>query len=117
MARRNQRKGDHLFCDELTGFTTYASRIRTGYYGERAVKPLKRNYQEIASPLNDPLPVQLSSGSNYETYNICNLEMAPLYVGTTTIRTNTMAAALQVPGIGFNPGIGEMEIGCTFRVA
>ena len=113
--RRNQRKGEWLASDDLTGFVTYASRLRKGYYGEMAVKPLKRNLQEIASPLDDPAPVPAFSGPSYETYPTpCIGGVAPEFVGLTNVRTNPNNMAFQV--LNLNPGIGDMEVGCSFIV-
>lgn len=114
MARRNGRKGDYLATDDLTGFTVYASRLKRGYYGEMAVRPYQRNLQEIASPFNDPQPVPVYSGPNYEITDACTGETIPAFVGNTTIRTNTHNAAVQ--SMGLNPTLGQMTIGCTFIV-
>lgn len=112
--RRGQRRGDHLATDDLTGFTVYASQLRRGYYGELAVKPLKRNLQEIASPLNDPAPVSIYRGPNYEVSDVCSFEVAPRFVGNTSIPTNPNNAAFQA--LDLAPGIGTAVIGCTFVV-
>lgn len=114
MARRNQRRGDHLATDDITGFTVWASQLRKGYYGEMAVRPFKRNLQEIASPLNDPAPVSVYRGPNYESFESCDAETAPLYIGNTTVPTNGNSLGAQV--LGLSPGLGDMEVGCTFLV-
>lgn len=114
MARRNGRKGDWLATDDYTGFTRYASELRKDYWGAYAVKPLLRNLQEIASPLNDPRPVPFYRGPNYEFTAPCIGEIAPTYVGDTTVRTSLSNMAAQV--LNLNPGIGQMVIGCTFVV-
>lgn len=114
MARRNGRKGSWLATDDLTGFTVYANKLKKGYYGEMAVSPLKRNLQEIASPLNDPQSVPFYRGPNYETNVPCFAEIAPTFVGNTTVRTNQNNMAFQT--LNLNPAIPDMEVGCTLLV-
>lgn len=114
MARRNGRKGDWLATDDYTGFTTYASRLKLDFWGSYAVNPLLRNLQEIASPLNDPEPVAFYRGPDYEATPVCVGELAPLFVGNTNVPTNPYNAAIQA--LDLDPGIGQMEIGCTFIV-
>lgn len=114
MARRGQKRGDWLVTDDYYGFTRYASKLRKDYWGALAEKPLKRNLQEIAVPLNDPAPVPFYRGPNYEETPVCVAETAPLYVGNTTVRTNSNNMAYQV--LDLDPGVGSMEVGCTFRV-
>lgn len=118
MARRNGRKGDWLAQDQYYGTTQYASRLKLDYWGSRAVKPLKRNLQEIATPLLDPEPVPFFTGSDYEQYlngGDCIGNYAPQFVGNTRIPTNPNNAAYQV--LQLNPAIPDMEIGCTFVVS
>lgn len=114
MARRGGRKGDYLATDDLTGFTTFASKLKRDYWGNYAVRPLKRNLQEIAFPLNDPAPVSLYRGPNYESTPTCIAETSPIYVGLTTVFTNINNAAIQA--LNLSPAIPDMEIGCTFVV-
>lgn len=114
MAPRYGRKGDHLATDDYTGFTTYASKLRKDFWGSYALNPLKRNLQEIASPLNDPRPVSLYRGPNYEITPDCVGDTAPLYVGNTTVPTNPNNMAFQV--LNLDPAIPDMSVGCTFEV-
>lgn len=114
MARRNGRKGDHLACDDYTGITTYASRLKKDYWGSYAEKPLLRNLQEIATPLDDPGPVDIYRGPTYEVSVPCDYETAPLYVGHTTVRTNPNNIGVQV--LDLFPVLGDMAVGCTFIV-
>lgn len=114
MARRNGRKGDHLATDDYTGFTVYASKLKRDYWGGLAVKPLLRNLQEIATPLNDPRPVDIYRGPNYELTPVCIAETAPIYVGLTSVKTNPDNMAFQY--LQLDPGLGDMIIGCTFEV-
>lgn len=114
MARRRGRKGDWLATDDYTGFTRYASELKVDFWGSRTVKPLLRNLQEIASPLNDPEPVSFYRGPSYEQFNPCVSETAPLYIGNTNIPTNPDNMAFQV--LDLNPAIPDMEVGCTFIV-
>lgn len=114
MARRGGRKGAWLAADDYTGFTHYASELKRDYWGAYAVKPLLRNLQEIAVPLNDPEPVDPYRGPNYEVTPVCVAELAPTYVGNTTVRTNPNNAAFQA--FNLSPAIPQMEIGCTFIV-
>ncbi len=114
MARRGGRKGDWLATDDYTGFTVYASKLKRDYWGNLTVSPLLRNLQEIASPLNDPEPVPYFRAPSYEFTPPCVGELAPAYVGNTTVPTNQNNMAFQV--LNLSPGVGEMEIGCTLVV-
>lgn len=114
MARRSGRKGEWLATDDYTGFTVYATKLRRDFWGSYAAKPLFRNPQEIAYPLNDPQPVSLYRGPNYQELPPCGAEVAPFYVGNTTVPTNPNNAAFQA--LDLSPAIPNMEIGCTFIV-
>lgn len=114
MARRNGRKNDHLATDDYFGFTCYASKLKRDFWGAVAQKPLLKNLQEIAYPLNDPAPVSLYRGPNYETSPKCQAEVAPFYVGYTNVPTNPNNAAFQA--LDLSPAIPNMEVGCTFVV-
>lgn len=114
MARRGGRLGAWLAADDQTGFVHYASELKRDFWGAFVKKPLLRNLQEIASPLNDPTPVPFYRGGNYEFTPTCVGEVAPVYVGNTTIPTNNNNMAAQV--LNLSPGIGEMAVGCTFIV-
>lgn len=115
MARRGQRRGDWLATDDWTGFTEYASKLKLDFWGNRSRIQLQRNLQEIASPLNDPEPVPFMRGPSYETSRGCVGELAPQFVGNTTVPTNPNNAAFQA--LNLHPGLGQMSIGCTFNVA
>jgi len=102
---------------DYTGITRFASDLKRDYwgqYGEPRVL-LERNLQEIATPLDDPQPVPIYRGPQYEAFNPCDAEVAPLYVGLTNVPTNPNNMAFQV--LDLNPAIPDMEIGCTFRVS
>lgn len=114
MARRNGRKGEWLATDDYTGFTQYASKLKRDYWGQYAVKPLIRNLQEIATPVTDPAPVPFYRGPSYEYTQPCIAEIAPIFVGNTTVPTSQSNMAYQV--LNLNPAIPTMEIGCTFVV-
>lgn len=115
MARRNGRPGNWLAADDYTGFTKYASELKQDFWGAYAHSPLKRNLQEIATPLNDPYPVEFYRAQEYEYMNPCEAELAPVYVGLTNVRTNLNNAGAQA--LHYYPyGVGEATIGCTFRV-
>lgn len=87
--------------------------MRLDYWGNFVVKPLLRNLQEIATPLGDPYLVQIYSGPSYETVDPCDFEVAPATIGLTNIPTPNYPA-IQI--MGWNPGIGQMSVGCTFVV-
>lgn len=114
MARRNGKKNDWLATDDYYGFTRYGSQLKRDFWGAMVEKPLLRNLQEIATPLDDPGPVPFYRGPSYESTPDCLGEVAPTYVGNTTVRTNQDNMAFQV--LNLNPGVGEMIIGCTFVV-
>lgn len=116
MARRAGRKGDYLASDDYSGVTRFASEMQFDYWGSFTKKPLLRNLQEIASPLNDPRPVSIFRGADYESIpNECIGVVAPTYVGLTTVPTNRNNAAFQ--SLNLHPGLGDMEIGCSFYVS
>lgn len=115
MARRKGRPGAYLMADDSTGFVHYNSELKRDFWGNYEKSPLVRNLQEIASPLNDPIPVTIYRGPNYEVMpDYCIGEVAPINVGNTTVPTNPNNMAFQV--LNLAPGIGDMEIGCTFQV-
>lgn len=114
MARRNGRKNNYLASDDYSGFTCYASELQKDYWGNYVKRPLLRNLQEIASPLADPYPVDVYRGPVYENTTICQFELQPLFIGTTTTRT---PITLTTFVLGFNPGVGTASIGCTFRIS
>lgn len=114
MARRNGRPGAYLMSDDYTGFTRYSSQLKRDYWGNYAQKPLKRNLQEVASPLNDPQPVNPFRASNYESIPTCAPEIAPTYIGLTNIPTPQNNMAFQV--LNLNPSIPDMAVGCTFVI-
>lgn len=114
MARRSGRKGAWLATDDTTGFTRYASDMRSDYWGNRTAIPLQRNLQEIASPLDDPAPVPFYRGPSYEFTTPCIGEVAPAFVGNTSVPTNSGNMAFQV--LDLNPAIPDMVISCTFIV-
>lgn len=113
MARRNGRKGDYLASDDYTGFIQYASKLQKDYWGNMVVSPLKRNLQEIASPLSDPYPVAFYRGPTYEKTNPCDFDVAPQFVGLTNVPTPNYP---NIQILGLNPTLGQMSVGCTFRV-
>lgn len=83
-----------------------------GDYGTSS-EILLRNLQEIAKPLGDPYPVSLYRGAQYEYTDACMFELQPQYIGKTTRPfPNTQITSI----FNLNPGIGQMQIGCTFFV-
>lgn len=114
MARRSGKKGDYLATDDYYGFTEYRSRLQYDYWGALVRSPLLRNLQEISSPLNDPRPVPDYRGPDYEYTRPCIGEIAPEFIGNTTIKTKPTNAAFYA--LNLNPSLGQMQIGCTFRV-
>lgn len=113
MARRNGKPGQYLMSDDYTGVTEYASKLQLDYWGNWTRKPLIRNLQEVASPLNDPLPVSIFRGPQYEQTSVCDFETQPLFIGTTNRRTPD---SFSTNVLGFDPGVGEASISCTFIV-
>lgn len=119
MARRHGRKGDYLAADDWTGFTVYGSQLRQDFWGNYTRIPLKRNLQEIASPLNDPQPVPVFRGPQYEAWPYTAFGfIVPLDVGDTNVPTNRTSAAIQAlaQNASTSQGIGAMQIGSTFQV-
>lgn len=114
MARRRGRPGAYLMTDDYSGVTCYASELHQDWWGNYTKQPLKRNLQEIAVGLNDPVPVTVFRGPQYEVTNICDFEHIPIFIGRTNIRTPNTSPATQA--LGLDPGIGDAVIGCTFVV-
>lgn len=112
MARRNGRKGNYLGVDDYDGVTRYWSELKRDFWGNYSKNPVARNLQEIATPLNDPYPVPLYRGPQYEQTDPCALENVPAFIGTTTIPTPYQVNA-PVSAQNFIP---EMSIGCSFIV-
>lgn len=115
MARRQGKPGDYLLTDDYYGYTVYASRAQKDYWGNLTTRPLIRNLQEIATPLNDPYPVKIYRGPEYEQTTACEFEVTPQYIGTTNIPFPQTSAYGQAYNL--NPGIGAATVGCTFVVA
>lgn len=114
MARRGGRSGDYLATDEYYGKTVLASTLKKDFWGAYAVKPLLRNLQEIAMPLGDPYPVEIYTGSSYEKTPTCVAEVAPTFVGNTTVPTSKQNLAFQV--LDLDPTLGQMAVGCNFVI-
>jgi hypothetical protein len=121
MARRSGRKNAWLATDDYSGFTRYASELREDYWGAWTKNPLERNLQEIASPLNDPQPVPLYRGPNYEVWPYSTYGfIIPDDVGVTNVPTNRDNMAIQVlgsPSASGQSGVGYWQIGSTFKVS
>lgn len=115
MARRRGRNGDYLMTDDYSGSTVFASETKQDYWGNYGKKVLQRNLQEIATGLEDPYPVLIFRGPQYEITYACDSEAIPLFIGNTNIPTPNTSPATQA--LNLDPGIGDMEIGCTFRVS
>ncbi len=113
MARRRGRPNNYLMVDDNSGFTTYADRLQQDYWGNYSKYGLKRNLQEISSPLGDPYPVPVFRGSQYEQTTACQFETQPAYIGKTTKSFPTSQYGQLV---NLNPAIPDMTVGCTFIV-
>lgn len=114
MARRRGRPGDYLMTSDYSGVTCYRSRLKKDYWGDWGEFNLKRNLQEISTPLNDPYPVQIFRGASYEFTDECTFETQPQFIGNTSVPFPTNAALNSV--VNFYPGIGEATVGCTLIV-
>lgn len=112
--RRRGRPGDYLMTDDWTGCTDYASRMKKDYWGNLSAITLKRNLQEISSPLNDPYPVPEYRGPQYEQIGPCGFELIPQFIGNTSVPFPT---SFITNALGSNPSIPFMKIGCTFIVS
>lgn len=113
MARRRGRPGSYLMSDDYTGVNTYREKLKQDFWGDYSRHPLQRNLQEIAKPLNDPYPVPVYNGPEYEQTNACDFELQPQYIGRTFIPfPNTAYTNLYQ----LNPSIPNMSVGCTLVV-
>lgn len=99
---------------DYSGVTCYRSQLKKDYWGDYGEFNLKRNLQEVSSPLNDPYPVKEFRGASYENVNPCDFELAPVFIGKTAIPFPQNSAALQ--SLSLNPAIPNMSVGCTFIV-
>lgn len=113
MARRSGKKGQWLVTDDYTGITRYSSEMQQDYWGNYTRKPLKRNLQEIASPLSDPEPVPFYRPPTYEHTTAAQFSVCPATVGLTSKPTPPSLAG---DVFGWNAGIGDAVIGSTFLV-
>lgn len=118
MARRNGRPGDYLATSDYDGATHFASKLVYDYWGNLGTRQqiLARNLQEIATPLNDPYPVPIFNGSQFEQTNECQFETIPLYIGNTNIPFPTGSAYVQAFFTDLDPAIPDMSVGCTLVV-
>lgn len=114
MARRRGKPGEYLMTDDYTGVTRYSSELKRDYWGSYAKHPLIRNLQEIAKPFNDPQPVPMFRGPDYEYTPPCVGEVSPIYIGLTTVPTRNNNAASYA--LDLSPSIPNMAVGCTFEV-
>lgn len=114
MARRSGRPGSWLMVDDTTGFVKYSSQLRRDFWGNMTAVPLKRNLQEIASPLNDPAPVPVYRGPNYEASDPCGGEVLRPFVSNTNVPTSQQNMAAQA--LNLDPSIPDMSVGCTLVV-
>lgn len=115
MARRNQRRGDYLMTSDYSGCTEYASRLVKDYWGSYGLptEVLTRNLQEIATPLEDPYPVKVYRGPEYEFTDACTFEQQPTYIGNTLVPfPDTQLTQI----LNLHPSIPNMSVGCTLIV-
>lgn len=114
MARRRGRPGTYLATDDTSGFTVYAEKLQTDYWGNKTRYPLQRNLQEIASPLGDPYPVAFYRNAQYESTTPGQFTILPTFIGKTTRPFLTDSAYAQA--FDLSPGIGGMAVGTSFVV-
>jgi len=115
MAIRNGwRKGDWLIIDEESGVTRYVSQVQSDYRGLYVTKAFAdmEQPQDFAVPLNDPIAIPFSNPPDRD-FEVCNL--TSLFVGNTTVFTNTYGPGQSIYGIQ-DLGVDEMEIDCSFFV-
>jgi len=118
MARRNQRKGDHLATSDYSGCTEYASKLVQDYWHQYGLanEVLKRNLQEIASPLSDPYPVDIYRGPQYEPTTACTFELQPITIGNTNVPFPITAYTITYGLDQDLLAIPQMSVGCTWLV-
>lgn len=117
MRRRGWKRGDWLIRDEESGFTEYASKLSRDYYGVLTRNGDRPHPQSFVIAKKDPYPVPYTNPP-VRVYNV-SAYVQGTYVGVTDILAPVGAAThLYNPAAlpGYNPGIGEMEIGTTFIV-
>jgi len=110
MIRNRHKIGDYLMTDDMTGSVHYASEMRTQWNGliVHHSRYEERHPQEFVRAGKDPFAVR-------DTRPVPDLaapvNAIPYSVGVTNVPAPYGPAAHL-----YEPGIGEMKIGTTFRV-
>lgn len=105
------RPGSWLVQDEESGLIRYAEDLTLDFRGRYITRPYadSEHPQDFIKPLDDPAPLPYYNPV-YPIQDVCNF--LAIYVGNTTIYTQRDGPAEHL----FDPGIDEMEIGCSFVV-
>ena len=103
--------GDHLMADDITGFIHPASEMRQQWNGlwVHESKYETRQPQEFVRAKSDPGPLKHIRQPAVLEDAVTSL---PLYVGNTTVVTDTRGAAQHL----YDLSIPDMAIGTTFQV-
>lgn len=109
--RNRWRVGDHLMVDDDTGFVRYRSQLRKRWDGQwvDAKGFERRQPQEFVQARSDPYAVS-DTRIVEAVATACNT--IGVYIGATTVRVPTNNAAAHL----YDPGVGSMEISCSFIV-
>jgi len=109
--RNRWKKKDWLIIDQESGFTRYASEVTEDWKGLYVTKRYadSEQPQDFIRSLDDPKPIPFASLPNTD-FDLCN--GLPYFIGNTTIPNPQYGPAYHL----YAPGIGEMEIGCSFFV-
>lgn len=111
MPRRNRwRVGDHLMRDDESGRVHYASDMVRRWDGHfvRRDQYETRQPQEFVRAYKDPVALT-NVRPDQDTGKTCNF--IGVFVGATAVPVPRGPAAHL-----FDPGVGEMEVGCTWVV-
>lgn len=109
--RNRWKKGDWLIIDEESGMTRYASKVMRDYTGAYVTRRYAdyEQPQDFVKAFNDPQPVPFAA-PGISDFDVCVFE--EYYIGETTIVAPRDGPAAHL----FDPGIGDMEIECSFFV-
>lgn len=112
--RNRHVSGDYLMVDDITGIVDYASNMSKRWDGlymrtKDIGNEQHRHPQEFVRALGDPMPLQEVRPS---TPSERAFLAAPIFVGNSTVRTQTDSPAFHL----YDPGIGEMVVGISFLV-
>jgi len=109
--RNTHRIGDYLMVDDDSGEVRYRSQLKKRWDGAWVQRKSweTRQPQEFVRPGTDPHPPSEVRSDGFTTQACSTIG---IFIGATTVPVPSNGAAAHL----FDPGVGSMEIGCTFYV-